>query len=522
MEAITVPVLVPDSPKQAFRTAESADRLDRIPQSDRGHRARMRAHPRSAGDPGRRRGVRHLPPRSNRAPARGGKCGVSGVAERRRHAIGLQRTRLLRHGRRSGTGGHGGWGTWRNHRRLEIPAPDSLRHRRRAGGLPSGRLPASPRSEFLGSSRTGRRHPTQPPSRPSSSVSRFRPGSAIGSRRNRRRRCLRHNPLASGALAFAIADVSGHGLPAALEARDVLVGLRMGAARHMKIDATVEKLNQDSLPFHPLFPIRLAGLRRASESDGRFQFVNAGHPQPVLVNPGSTHGFPETGLVLGSPRTSDIASGTGTIEPGGVLVLVTDGILETAFAVGRGVRRFPRRVPGAGAEAKARRMDRERALRGADRALLRNESGRRRHRPSDQTRRVASGDFTSFRQDASGRDNAVMWSWIPSGGLEPAPKLHGCAVSLLLRDERNDPSRAASPSTRPSGSRRRCSSRLIAARDLDSTAYAVWTGLSVAGLSSSTSSSPRTARNPGPLDRPHRRERRPRDLASGASSLASR
>jgi hypothetical protein len=34
------------------------------------------------------------------------------------------------------------------------------------------------------------------------------------------------------------------------------------------------------------------------ESDGRFLFVNAGHPRPILLNPGGTQGFPETGLVL--------------------------------------------------------------------------------------------------------------------------------------------------------------------------------------------------------------------------------
>jgi Stage II sporulation protein E (SpoIIE) len=55
-------------------------------------------------------------------------------------------------------------------------------------------------------------------------------------------------PLAPDALGLTIADASGHGLPAALEARDVVIGLRMGATRHLKIDATVERLNDILCP----------------------------------------------------------------------------------------------------------------------------------------------------------------------------------------------------------------------------------------------------------------------------------
>jgi len=135
-------------------------------------------------------------------------------------------------------------------------------------------------------------------------------------------------PLASDALAFAIGDVAGHGLPAALEARDVLVGLRMGAARHMKIDATIEKLN--GILCRTTLSSRFVSLVYGElDSDGRFQFVNAGHPQPILVNPGGTRMFPETGLVLGVSKDARHRVRHGEIAPGGVLVLVTDGILET-------------------------------------------------------------------------------------------------------------------------------------------------------------------------------------------------
>ncbi len=41
-----------------------------------------------------------------------------------------------------------------------------------------------------------------------------------------------------GVLGIMLADASGHGLPAALQARDVVTGLRMGQAENRKIAAT--------------------------------------------------------------------------------------------------------------------------------------------------------------------------------------------------------------------------------------------------------------------------------------------
>ena len=43
------------------------------------------------------------------------------------------------------------------------------------------------------------------------------------------------------ALGIAIADSSGHGLPAALQARDVATGLRMGVERDLKLQRVVLK-----------------------------------------------------------------------------------------------------------------------------------------------------------------------------------------------------------------------------------------------------------------------------------------
>jgi serine phosphatase RsbU (regulator of sigma subunit) len=101
----------------------------------------------------------------------------------------------------------------------------------------------------------------------------------------------------------------------------------MGAARDMKIGATVEKLN--GILCRSTLSSRFVSLVYGElEADGRFQFVNAGHPHPILVNPATTIAFPETGMVLGVEPTVRHRIQHGEIAPGGVLVIVSDGILE--------------------------------------------------------------------------------------------------------------------------------------------------------------------------------------------------
>ena len=41
-----------------------------------------------------------------------------------------------------------------------------------------------------------------------------------------------------------VADATGHGLPAALQVRDIYTGLRMGLSREFKLSRTLERLNQ--------------------------------------------------------------------------------------------------------------------------------------------------------------------------------------------------------------------------------------------------------------------------------------
>lgn len=145
-------------------------------------------------------------------------------------------------------------------------------------------------------------------------------------------------PLSDKLLGFTIADASGHGLPAALQVRDIYVGLRMGLARDFKVVRTVERLNeiihQSSLKsrFVSMFYGEL-------ESNGNFIYVNAGHPPPFhIAADGEVTLLVHGGPVLGPLPAASYERGMVTIEPGDTMVLYTDGITE-ALAAGDTTRR---------------------------------------------------------------------------------------------------------------------------------------------------------------------------------------
>lgn len=136
-------------------------------------------------------------------------------------------------------------------------------------------------------------------------------------------------------LHVGIFDAMGHGLNAA-----VMATLAVGAYRHARraevglaelyagIDAAITE------QFEPDHFVT-AQLARLDTDSGRLQWVNAGHPAPLLIRAGrvvATLNSPTTlpaGVGGGTPRISNVA-----LEPGDRVMFFTDGIIEERRAGG--------------------------------------------------------------------------------------------------------------------------------------------------------------------------------------------
>jgi sigma-B regulation protein RsbU (phosphoserine phosphatase) len=135
-------------------------------------------------------------------------------------------------------------------------------------------------------------------------------------------------PVADKILGLAIADVSGHGLPAALQVRDIYMGLRMGLARDFKIVRTVERMNR--IIHQSTLTSRFVSMFYGElEMNGVFIYVNAGHPPPFhLAADGTVREMTEGGPVLGPLADASYERGFVIMKPGDMMVFYTDGICE--------------------------------------------------------------------------------------------------------------------------------------------------------------------------------------------------
>jgi sigma-B regulation protein RsbU (phosphoserine phosphatase) len=140
-------------------------------------------------------------------------------------------------------------------------------------------------------------------------------------------------PVSDCCVGIAIADSSGHGLPAALLARDVITALRTAAVSGIRVASIVERVN--AVIQHAAISGTFVSLFYGQLSnDGTLEYCNAGHDLPLLVGMGTIRRLDVGGTVLGPIPTARYESGTVTLEPGDMLILYTDGIAERMNASG--------------------------------------------------------------------------------------------------------------------------------------------------------------------------------------------
>jgi sigma-B regulation protein RsbU (phosphoserine phosphatase) len=135
------------------------------------------------------------------------------------------------------------------------------------------------------------------------------------------------NVLAQEILGIAIGDASGHGLPAALLVRDVVIGLRMGLEKDLRIASVFQRLNRvihESTLSSKFISVVYAEL----EKDGTLTYVNAGHPSPLLISKTSLERLSVGGTVIGPLPEVRFKRGLAILAPDAALVMCTDGIIE--------------------------------------------------------------------------------------------------------------------------------------------------------------------------------------------------
>src|SRR5216684_1751147 len=147
-------------------------------------------------------------------------------------------------------------------------------------------------------------------------------------------------PLDDKRTAFLLADVSGKGLGAAL-----LTTMLQGALSGMTLGTDPARV------FNPInrFLCDHAEVGRYAtmffailEDSGRLEFINAGHPSPILVRRGmAEEAFTEGSFPVGLVPEAEFTTSTIQLEPQDTLVLFSDGVTEAMdpddelFGVGR-------------------------------------------------------------------------------------------------------------------------------------------------------------------------------------------
>jgi len=145
---------------------------------------------------------------------------------------------------------------------------------------------------------------------------------------------LDYFPLKEGRFFFALGDVAGKGISAALLASKVQGILSAQSFLDSPLSAIISDLNRNLTErgIDNRFVTFFFGIL---DPEGNCSYVNAGHDPPILVNPdGSLRELTDGGTVLGLFPEAQYESHTVMLQPGDHLVLFTDGVVEALNAAG--------------------------------------------------------------------------------------------------------------------------------------------------------------------------------------------
>ena len=115
---------------------------------------------------------------------------------------------------------------------------------------------------------------------------------------------------------FALADVSGKGIPAALLAANIQALVRSIASVESTPLALAKQINKHLSRYTPSDRFATAVFIVLSRDSGELTYVNAGHNAPIVFSSGSTTFLEATGPPLGLFLDAEYEARTAVISPG--------------------------------------------------------------------------------------------------------------------------------------------------------------------------------------------------------------
>jgi len=135
--------------------------------------------------------------------------------------------------------------------------------------------------------------------------------------------------LADKRTLFAVADVSGKGMPAALLAANIQALVRSIANLEADPLAMARQINRHLCRYTPSDRFATAVFILLDHETGEMTCVNAGHNAPIVFGSGSTRALEATSLPLGLFPEAAYEARKSFLPPGGALLVFTDGFTDS-------------------------------------------------------------------------------------------------------------------------------------------------------------------------------------------------
>jgi serine phosphatase RsbU (regulator of sigma subunit) len=136
-------------------------------------------------------------------------------------------------------------------------------------------------------------------------------------------------------IAFAIGDITGKGLPAAMWFTHMMVSVRDQMLSESTPSDAMRAINNDlcSVPFAA--PLTTLFLARLNPGNGKLLWCNAGHPPAqILSSDGRLRSLEDGGPLLGALPNADFNCGEAHLAAGDSLLAYSDGVLECRNTAG--------------------------------------------------------------------------------------------------------------------------------------------------------------------------------------------